>query len=706
MRHKIKALLGLLITASYTLSIEEVFASDRAAAEQHVNDGLKLDTEHLLRGFFRIRWHIKEPLRDSPAIQNFRSKLAITAEEDFTKAIESDSNYAEAYYYRAEINLIIGKYELALADLSKALEIDPNMVRALWARAACYGFLDQHAKSIDDYNTCQKKFAGQLSQTYGSLYRLRGEQYEASGKLLEALNDFEEAIKAEVGMIDNYMHHSMVCRKLLSSLGSSANKDKILQCCNGSSDASRYLEMTSRNIEEGSTPEKILSYYESQISAYPNCGELRYLFAKWLSKRKENDQALKELNFVLKVDPKYINALALREKVYRDMGNIAAADTDKKVLVTLGYTDAMREQNIEFAAGVKAREQGDVDVAIFYFTRAINADSTFYEAYFRRAELFEFLAKRFPFVTVPSMNAMRVSKAELRQLAANDLKVAASSSKKFIPCTVITMSPKSVDPISGQCWLAVSQDSFKSLVASKGNLARPLPTIVIRASDARVVEKANNPEAKLWALACPAIFTESRHQRHDVLACVDPPKDEEAEKQLLSKNWGINSQTELLAVLERIANEGSRSCWNDYQKAKSSGDYQTLKSKWHDDDREISRRLAVVAEYGEELENKSLLGWDYCRYIELCRWGVLCEYLNSDEAWQKILPQARLIQHRFSSWSDLGRNIVIGADFNSTKDPETQGKNYAADFEKLLSDKESPWMRIPWTTNLEDHNQK
>ena len=52
----------------------------------------------------------------------------------------------------------------------------------------------------------------------------------------------------------------------------------------------------------------------------------------------------------------------------------------------------------------------------------------------------------------------------------------------------------------------------------------------------------------------------------------------------------------------------------------------------------------------------SLVGWDYCRYIMLCRCGYQVGFLSEDEAWGRIMPMARAIQAAFPSWS-VGRGL-------------------------------------------------
>jgi hypothetical protein len=208
--------------------------------------------------------------------------------------------------------------------------------------------------------------------------------------------------------------------------------------------------------------------------------------------------------------------------------------------------------------------------------------------------------------------------------------------------------------------------------------------------------------AQLWALACPALLTEINHARHDVLWCYNPPDAEnvEEEKRALKKWWNVSSRSDLFATLAWIENGGHRAHWDDFRTAFFTGDVRELRERWGDEDSEIVRRMAIIRTYGRELGGKSLIGWDYCRYIALCRWGVLCSYISQEEAWKTIMPAARLLQRTFSSWSDLGQNYLIGREFWSLGATEDSGGEYRQNYQKLLTDKSSPWVRIPWKTDL------
>ena len=97
------------------------------------------------------------------------------------------------------------------------------------------------------------------------------------------------------------------------------------------------------------------------------------------------------------------------------------------------------------------------------------------------------------------------------------------------------------------------------------------------------------------------------------------------------------------------------------------------------------------------LGTKSIVGWDFTRYISVCRWGYAAGYFTEPEAWARIIPAARIIRHTFTSWRELGENYMIGRHYWS---PEQNGHLYRRALERLLTDPASPWNRLPWDVDF------
>jgi len=79
-----------------------------------------------------------------------------TAYETFTKAIELDSNWAEAWNKRATVLYMMGKYEQSQADIDKVLELEQRHFGALAGQGLVQAALKNYQKAIDSYIEAHK----------------------------------------------------------------------------------------------------------------------------------------------------------------------------------------------------------------------------------------------------------------------------------------------------------------------------------------------------------------------------------------------------------------------------------------------------------------------------------------------------------------------------------------------------------------------
>ncbi|GHV59280.1 hypothetical protein FACS1894103_2360 [Campylobacterota bacterium] len=70
--------------------------------------------------------------------------------EHFTRAIELDPKYAEAYYRRGWSYEMLGDHETAIADHTRAIELDPNYALAYAGRGASYYELGDYKNATED----------------------------------------------------------------------------------------------------------------------------------------------------------------------------------------------------------------------------------------------------------------------------------------------------------------------------------------------------------------------------------------------------------------------------------------------------------------------------------------------------------------------------------------------------------------------------
>src|SRR5262249_40887862 len=210
-------------------------------------------------------------------------------------------------------------------------------------------------------------------------------------------------------------------------------------------------------------------------------------------------------------------------------------------------------------------------------------------------------------------------------------------------------------------------------------------------------------EQKAWALATSAMLFQRNMESHELLAGA-PHTDWhiEQKRELLKEWWGVQTRDDLLSTLRWLEQSGHRA------EFESLGKIIDRLPSWLVDclaarvlPAELRHRVAVIRQHRQRLGERSLLGWDFSRYVALCRWGYAASFLTEDEAWRCIMPAARLLQAHFSSWDDLGENYLIGREFWSERETRQSGDLYRATYRTLVSYSGSPWKRCSWSLSLE-----
>jgi hypothetical protein len=204
-----------------------------------------------------------------------------------------------------------------------------------------------------------------------------------------------------------------------------------------------------------------------------------------------------------------------------------------------------------------------------------------------------------------------------------------------------------------------------------------------------------------WALATSAMLTPSDDYRHDLLTGL--PIDggnREWCKSFVQRWWGVSSRADLLEVLAWLKADGLRLDWNDLAAYLASIGDDELRAFVSQLDSNMAHSVEMVQKYAAQLGSKSILGFDLCRYVAVCRWGCLCGYLTEDEAWDRIMPAAAKLQATFSSWNELGQNYLIGREFWSYEQTLEDGPRMQQWIEYLVASPDTPWNSNPWDLEL------
>jgi TPR repeat protein len=211
--------------------------------------------------------------------------------------------------------------------------------------------------------------------------------------------------------------------------------------------------------------------------------------------------------------------------------------------------------------------------------------------------------------------------------------------------------------------------------------------------------------ARYWALAVSALLVEMNHGQHERLGTFS--RDHEKYRRniawLMFNSWGISSRADLFEKLEGLQTRGHRSQFDAIAAA--------LEAEKNGDRNPIQRlrrqgvsayRINLVKKEASRLKSRSLLGFDYSRYVTLCRWGYLVGYLSEEEAWERIMAAARILRKTFDSWEDLSNNYLVGRRFLSvsmTADSEAFSEKASI----MLINRNYPWKECPWEVDIPEH---
>ena len=111
---------------------------------------------------------------------------------NFDLALDRNSSFAEAWYYRGMANRDAGNFSQALADYTAAVNADPAYPAAFYARGGVYRRLEDYDEAIRDYDR-----AIDLEPDDADFYYARGLAYALLKRHTLAIEDFKESLILE-----------------------------------------------------------------------------------------------------------------------------------------------------------------------------------------------------------------------------------------------------------------------------------------------------------------------------------------------------------------------------------------------------------------------------------------------------------------------------------------------------------------------------
>jgi len=225
------------------------------------------------------------------------------AVDAYSKAIELNPQYANAYNNRGGVYAKLDRDNQAIKDFNKAIELNPQLADAYYNRGCVYIKLGSDSQAIKDFNR-----AIELNLKDADAYVNRGNVYDKLGDFNQAINDYNKAIEINPQLPDSYYNRGIIYGKL--------------------GNYSQAINDYSKTIELGSqlTASQLAKAYYNRGNAYTKLGNY--------------SQEIDDYSKAIELDPQKANAYFNRGLAYHNKGNMNKALNDYKIAARLGHKEA------------------------------------------------------------------------------------------------------------------------------------------------------------------------------------------------------------------------------------------------------------------------------------------------------------------------------------------------------------------------------
>ncbi|OXU13969.1 DUF1266 domain-containing protein [Sedimentisphaera salicampi] len=251
--------------------------------------------------------------------------------------------------------------------------------------------------------------------------------------------------------------------------------------------------------------------------------------------------------------------------------------------------------------------------------------------------------------------------------------------------------------ISALCLAEIPEDWKKSI--ENGNISYTMK----RNPPAELAPKEYN-DVQRWGLMAGAVLAYHNHFFLDSFetSCVDNKWSMAEDKALLESSWGITCREDYLSTMRSLFSAGHRAGFK-----RVSNYAGKINEKYFDDifagsvDKPgEAYPLYIAKEFGPQLKDKSITGWDFTRVIYLSRNCSKLGYISEQLAWEYIYEASVILQRTFDSWDELFDNYIIGRNFWSFSSSLERNARFNNEIRRLKKVKDSSAFNLDWNLKL------
>lgn len=124
---------------------------------------------------------------------------------DFSRAIDLDKNFSHAYNNRGMILNSMGQYSQAIQDFDKALQLNPTFAFALNNRGNAYAAINQFQNAEQDLTAALR-----LIDNSAEIHNNLGNVYQSEEKYSEAIDEYSKAIQLNPNYSEAFYNRAIV----------------------------------------------------------------------------------------------------------------------------------------------------------------------------------------------------------------------------------------------------------------------------------------------------------------------------------------------------------------------------------------------------------------------------------------------------------------------------------------------------------------
>ncbi|TIT99098.1 MAG: tetratricopeptide repeat protein [Mesorhizobium sp.] len=288
---------------------------------------------------------------------------------DFSRAAKIDPSSAPIYFGRGSAWLANGDYDQAIADYDQALRLDPRLALAEEGRKLAVAAKRKSAGS-EPVGSDQSKLKTIVDHGY-VWYKKR--------KYARATTAFEQAIALDPKNPAGYRGRAMVRTDTHDYDGAIADFSKVIELAPKSSDA--YFGRAALWGKKNEL-DRALADYDRGLDIDQSWSMAYYGRATKRLEKADYEGAMTDFDKAIELDPKVARFYIDRGFAYAAKKDIDSATRDFNKAISL---DRKKSAGAHFGLGAIKESQGDHDGAIAEYSRSIEIDPTYADAYDLRA---------------------------------------------------------------------------------------------------------------------------------------------------------------------------------------------------------------------------------------------------------------------------------------------------------------------------------